>query len=314
MNKPEPHINPTGAFIDLFRRETPPAPTSVRIDLTPPDDGRGLDSHMSWDFFIRVTREIRRAGVDDLVLAHLGDAFRCSWLPEAITFAKYFCRFPHVVARTDVLTPTDRQLRSAICAGLDCLVFNFNLACPQWKRETVRRLMADPDYLMRKLLAAKGARDNFFVETGQRCAIYVARLGCVESGDKLLDRAIHALAAEADHNAFEELRDVEGVVDADEHQPPGRVPEAGAGVCWTPFTEGHITADGFLAACRHDYSGRSHIADLKSVPFLEAWHDPVFQRLRRALITGQTRGTFCGRCSQAEPLSRAEAAAVVNLA
>ncbi|MFZ5509993.1 MAG: SPASM domain-containing protein [Pseudomonadota bacterium] len=312
MEKLKPTIDPTGAFIDLFRCETPPPPTSVRIDLTPPDDGHGPDSHMSWDFFIRITREIRRAGVEDIVLAHLGDAFRCSWLPEAITFAKYFCRFPHVVVRTDVLTPTERQLRSAICAGLDCLVFNFNLACPQWKRETVRRLMADPDYLMRKLLAAKNARDDFFVETRQRCALYVAQLGCIESGDKLLDRAIHALAAEADHNAFEELRDVEGVVDADEHQPRG--PGAGACACWTPFTEAHITADGFLAACRHDYSGRSHIADLKNVPFLEAWHDPAFQRLRRALITGQTRGTFCSRCTQAEPLSPAELAAIVDAA
>lgn len=289
MNAPATQENLTGRFISLFCRETPPLPTTVRLDLTPPDaDGVDPGSHMSWDFFVRVAREIRREGIEDLVLAHQGDAFECTWLPEAITFAKHFCQFPHVVLRADVLTPDARQIRGAIRAGLDCLVLNFNLACPDWRAAALRRLDDNPGFFAEKLAGAKSAREAFFIESGQRCSLYVATLGRRESGQAELDAAVRSLAEAADHHTFEERRDLAS---------PFRGAPVGGCRCWTPFTEAHVSADGFLVACRHDYNGRSNIADLRQMGFAEAWHEPAFQCLRRALLNGETRGTSCASCA-----------------
>jgi radical SAM protein with 4Fe4S-binding SPASM domain len=66
--------------------------------------------------------------------------------------------------------------------------------------------------------------------------------------------------------------------------------------CWSLFTEGHITYDGRLSACCFDHDGRFSMGDLEREPFMQAWHSEPFQRLRRANLAEDVRGTVCEKC------------------
>ena len=77
--------------------EAPPAPRSVKIELTAncnyrcafcvksirPDNGM-MDSAL----YSRVIREMRDSGVEELGVFYIGESFTCKWLPEAIAEAK----------------------------------------------------------------------------------------------------------------------------------------------------------------------------------------------------------------------------------
>lgn len=287
-------------YFDLLLSETPPPPTSVRLDLTGPATNRDArhpgerEIKMRWDFFVRIIPQLVELGVKELVLANLGDAFKCPWLIEAIVFAKQYFLFPHVVLRADILSPSVEQLEEAVGAGVDGLILNFNVSSAEWRASADQCLESDPRYFMRKLEKVLAAREQLFNRQGQHCHVYVARLGGSGLASDRLQQAIDEMAEMADHEYFEwlpEKQDLLGV------EIGGAVPARdGKCHCWTPFTEAHVTADGFLNACRHDYFGSSTVADLKAMTFSEAWHSKPYQETRSGILQGKLEGTLCARC------------------
>jgi hypothetical protein len=290
----------THAYVNLLLSETPPPPASVRLDLTGPATNRDArhpeqrEIKMRWEFFVQISRQLIAMGVDELVLANLGDACKCPWSNEAIAFAKQYFRFPHVVLRADVLSSSDEQLEGAVDAGIDGLIFNFNVSCAEWRAKADACLADDPQYFMRKLECVMAERERVFARREQRCHIYVAQLGRRAHLSDSLQRAIAELVELADHEYYEwlpEKQDLLGVERA--VAEPAR---DGKCHCWTPFTEAHVTADGFLTACRHDYIGSSTVADLNQVTFGEAWHSKTFQHTRTGVLLGKLEGTLCACC------------------
>ena len=290
----------TSVYLDLLLSETPPPPSSVRLDLTGPATNRDArhpgerEIKMRWDFYVRIIPQLVELGVDELVLANLGDAFRCPWLSEAIVFAKQYFHFPRVVLRADILSPSVEQLEEAVGSGIDGLILNFNVSSSEWRTMAGEALAADSNYFMRKLESAMVAREKLFARQGQRCQVYVAQLGTGTHLDDRLQQAITELTKAADHEYFEwlpEQQDLLGVENAE--AVPAR---DGKCHCWTPFTEAHVTADGYLNACRHDYFGSSTVADLNQVTFSEAWHNKTYQHTRSGILLGRLEGTRCARC------------------
>jgi len=293
--------DPTAQYVSLLMSGTPPPPAFVRLDLSTPEtnrDGRhpgARATRMSWSFFSRIASEIEQASPDELVLANLRDAGQCTWIGEAVRFAKDCCAFPHVVLQTDVLSTSPAQVGTAIAAGLDCLVLSFNVACRSWRERTAARLADDPDCLRRPLEQALLAREAQRRAGGRRCLVYVSQLGARRRPGDVIDRAIAELAQLADHDYVEWLPEAQDLVGVPWEEPAGAM-AARRCHCWTPFTEAHVTADGFLSACRHDYFGSAHVANLHTTTFWEAWHSPCFQATRIGLINGELEGTLCGSC------------------
>lgn len=300
MKTDAPTSPATQTYLNLLLSEMPPTPASVRLDLTGPATNRDAqhpnerEIKMRWDFFVRISRQLIALGVDELVLANLGNAAQCPWLTEAIAFAKQYFRFPHVVLRADIISSRVEQLDDAVGVGIDGLIFNFNLSCNDWRARADECLTADPRFFMDKLEKVMAARELVFARTGQRCHIYVAQLGRRSQLSARLQQAIAELVEMADHEYFEwlpekqDLLGVESVVAV-----PAR---DGNCHCWTPFTEAHVSADGYLTACRHDYFGSSAVADLNQVTFAEAWHSKKFQHTRSGILQGKLEGTLCSRC------------------
>ena len=116
----------------------PPIPRSVKIELTARCDFNCFfcatakrlrhKADMNPELFRRITREMRDAGVEELGVFYLGESFLCSWLPDAIRYAKQDCGFPYVFLTTNGRLATPDRVGACMAAGLDSLKFSFNNA------------------------------------------------------------------------------------------------------------------------------------------------------------------------------------------
>jgi len=293
-------VNSTQSWLSIFLNETPPLPSTVRLDLTAPETGHdsGHDgAEMCWDLFRCLAREIRGLGGEELALSHLGSAGKCLWLPDAIHFAKHKCHFPQVVLRTDLLAATEQQLDAAIAAGLSSLVINFNLASAKWRAWAEEMLALNPDYFVARIQRIVQKRDEHYSRSRHRCVLSVCQIGDAQSSEPLTATALR-LAEMAELESFEWCVEAPGAGGgAMQHHPTG----AGDCLCWVPFTEANVRANGHLVVCAHDHSGASVVADLKGTEFEHAWHSAAFRKTRQGVLKGELKGTLCAHCAIAAP-------------
>ncbi len=248
-----------------FRNAHPPAPISVKIELTARCDfqcfycatGARFRSKgdIDWDFFCRITREMRDAGVEELDVFYLGESFLYERLPEAIAFAKKEAGFPYVF-------------------------------------QTTNGRRAAPDRV----------RDEVEAETGHRCGLWA--LSIHYDGEQLdrMQEAVTLIEPYVGRHYWLPLYGQAGLTAGARGTKPvaGNVGRAGNMrdplPCWSVFTEGHITYDGLLAACCFNHDGRFNMGDLNQMPFMEAWNSQVFQTLRQANLDLDVTGTACEKC------------------
>jgi hypothetical protein len=283
----------TDHFLSLFLNETPPIPASVRIDLshpipaTPSVMPKSDVPELSHEFFRCIARELKSLGVDEIVLSHVGEARKCGWVAEAVLFAKRQCDFRQVSLRVDPLTASDSQVASAIAAGLDNLIIECNLLCHGWQGRAAMELDKSPNHLVHRVQRFLATRDENSSAEG-RCVIRLEQIGHAR-GNTLLATQIQRLVELVDMPSLEKLPGSDRPTKED----------AGTGircVCWGPFTEAYINADGHLMACRHDRLGTTFVADLKAREFALAWHSESLRATRLELLNGRTQGTLCAAC------------------
>src|SRR3990167_7426341 len=115
---------------------TPPAPRSVKIELTANCNYRcsycvkslrSDNGEMPREMFSRIIREIYNAGVEELGLFYIGESFTCKWLPEAVAEAKQV-GFPYVFLTTNGALATPERVEACMKAGLDSLKFSVNFS------------------------------------------------------------------------------------------------------------------------------------------------------------------------------------------
>lgn len=290
------------------RSPTPPIPRSVKIELTARCDFQCFfcasamrlrdKADIDREFFRRILREMRALGVEEIGLFYLGESFLCSWLPEAVRFAKRDCGYPYVFLTTNGRMATPERVRACMEAGLDSLKFSFNFAdADQFMQVTnVRKL--DFYNVENNLKAARRVRD----EGGYSCGLYASSIRYDDEQLVKMQAAVARILPYVDEHYWLPLYGQAGLTSG----ARGTVPTAGnqgrVGAlrkplpCWSLFTEGHITWDGRLSACCFDHDGRFHMGDLTRQPFAEAWHSANFQRLRSANLAEDVRGTVCEKC------------------
>ncbi len=290
------------------RSAAPPIPRSVKIELTARCDFQCFFCASSMrlrdkgdidrEFFRRILREMRALGVEEIGLFYLGESFLCSWLPEAVRFAKRDCGYPYVFLTTNGRMATPERVRACMEAGLDSLKFSFNFAdADQFMQVTnVRKL--DFHKVEENLKAARRVRD----EGGYSCGLYASSIRYDDEQLVRMEAAVARILPYVDEHYWLPLYGQAGLTSG----ARGTVPTAGnqgrIGAlrkplpCWSLFTEGHITWDGRLSACCFDHDGRFHMGDLNLQPFRDAWHGASFQRLRAANLAEDVRGTVCEKC------------------
>lgn len=295
-----------------YRSPTPPVPRSVKIELTARCDfqcffcasSMRLRDKADIDPALcrRLLKEMRELGVEEIGLFYLGESFLCRWLPEAIRFAKRECGYPYVFLTTNGRMATPERVRECIEAGLDSLKFSFNFADAEQFMQVTNVRAIDFYRVEDNLRAARQVRDEIAGAGGHFCGLYASSIRYDDAQLAKMQAAVRRIVPYVDEHYWLPLYGQAGLTSG----ARGTVPTAGnqgrIGAlrkplpCWSLFTEGHITWDGRLSACCFDHDGRFDMGDLAREPFMQAWHSERFQRLRRANLAEDVRGTACEKC------------------
>jgi MoaA/NifB/PqqE/SkfB family radical SAM enzyme len=296
-------------WLDEARRAAaPPIPRSVKIELTARCDFQCFfcasalrlrdKADIDPAFFRRILREMRELGVEEIGLFYLGESFLCSWLPEAVRYAKRECGYPYVFLTTNGRMATPERVRACMEAGLDSLKFSFNFADAEQFMQVTNVRKLDFHKVEENLKAARRVRD----EGGYSCGLYASSIRYDDEQLARMEAAVQRILPYVDEHYWLPLYGQAGLTSG----ARGTVPSAGnqgrIGAlrkplpCWSLFTEGHITWDGRLSACCFDHDGRFNMGDLKAQSFPEAWHSAAFQGLRAANLAEDVRGTVCEKC------------------
>lgn len=297
-----------------YRTPSPPAPRSVKIELSARCNYRcGFcalrtravqpKEDMDIDFFKRICREMRAAGVEELGVFYLGESFmNPDLLVEAIRYAKQEVGFPYVFLTSNASLAFPSEVRRCFEAGLDSLKWSVNYADENQFAEIAG---VSPKYFWRSVLNIQDAR-RLRDEGGYPCGLYASsirydgeQLGRMQAflAEHILPYvdehywlplySMGSLATQREQElGFRPIAGNQGRLDALREPLP----------CWSAFTEGHITAQGLLSACCFDADARWAMGDLNRESFLQAWHSEPFRRLRAAHLARDVSGTPCEEC------------------
>ncbi len=295
-----------------YRTAAPPVPRSVKIELTARCDFQCFfcasamrlreKAEIDPEFFRRVLKQMRALGVEEIGLFYLGESFLCRWLPEAVRYAKKDCGYPYVFLTTNGRMATPERVRECMEAGLDSLKFSFNFSDAEQFHQVTGVRPDDFPKVVENLKTARRVRDEVAAASGHRCGLYASSIRYDDAQQARMQAAVAEILPCVDEHYWLPLYGQAGLTSG----ARGTVPTAGnqgrvgalrkALPCWSLFTEGHITYDGRLSACCFDHDGRFDMGDLYYETFMEAWHSERFQRLRRANLARDVRGTACEQC------------------
>ena len=124
--------------------------------------------------FERLLLEMREAGVEEIGLFYLGESLLCTWLAEAVSFAKRKAEFPYVFLTTNGSLATPKAVGALIGAGLDSLKFSLNYADEDQFAEITRVKKRIFGQIKDNIRRARDVRDVIAEETGHFCGLYAS--------------------------------------------------------------------------------------------------------------------------------------------
>ena len=300
---------------ESIRLERPPAPRSVKIEAT-----GGLcnfrcsfctlrtretqpTAAMDWELYKRLAREMKAAGVEELGLFYISEPFfKPLRLVECIRYAKQI-GFEYVFITTNGSLANAMHLDMAMAAGLDSIKFSINFSDDEQFTQITGRPARNYAWALENLKEARRIRD----EKGYGCGIYASSIQFSGAQQEKMAAIVdeHVLPYVDEHywlplysfSTGEEIQNVGKPISGNQ----GRIGALRDGLpCWSLW-EGHIrsSTDGrkaYLSACCFGSDGKFDVADLTEVSFMDAWHSPKFQELRRAHLAKDVHGTVCEKC------------------
>lgn len=295
-------------------RAAPPAPRSVKIEVSPRCNYRcgfcalrTREVQPKWDMdlglFRRITREMREAGVEEVGVFYLGESFmNPRLLVDCIAWLKQELAMPYVFLTSNASMAFPEAVEECMKAGLDSLKWSVN-AADEVQFESV---MGVAGKLFRRALENVASAWDIRRRDGYRTGLYASSI----KYDGAQHEKMEALLAEKvrpyvdqhywlplySMGAFATTREAElGYRPTAGNQ--GRLEALRAPLpCWSAFTEGHVTAEGKLSACCFDATANWTMGDLNRDPFMDAWNSAPFVALRAAHLEQDVRGTVCEQC------------------
>jgi radical SAM protein with 4Fe4S-binding SPASM domain len=295
-----------------YRIITPPAPKSVKIEvtgkcnyrcgfcplMTRENPGRDMD----WKFFKRITEEMITIGVQEIGVFFMGESFTSSdLLVKAIKHLKRIGT-PYVFLTSNASVANANSVARVMKSGLDSLKWSVNIA----DKEQFKEIVGVKESLFEQALDNIKNAYELRQKRGYKTKLYASSIRYDDEQlvriKKLLDTRVIPYV---DQHYWLPLYSMGSLATAKEKelgmQPiagnPGRYDNPVPPIpCWTLFTETHIMNDGRMTACCADATGEWVMGDLKTQSFMEAWHSEKFQELRKEHLSGNVIGTKCENC------------------
>lgn len=299
---------------EAWRRPDPPAPKSVKIEVSPRCNYRcgfcalrTREVQPKWDMdfglFKRVTREMREAGVGEIGLFYLGESFMAPrLLVDCVRYLKRELAMPYVFLTSNASMAFPEAVEACMSEGLDSLKWSVNAA----DQAQFERIMAVSGKLFHRALeniqAARAVRDR----GGYGTRLYASSIRYDGEQQKKMEQLLAAKVTPfVDMHYWLPLYSM-GAFAIEREEQLGYRPTAGnqgrLGAlreplpCWSAFTEGHVTAEGKLSACCFDATANWTMGDLNTHSFMECWNSQPFTALRAAHLKKDVTGTVCEQC------------------
>jgi len=298
---------------------TPPVPKSVKIELTGKCNYKcSFCSHteklnsddMDWDLFVKITTELKKLGIKEIGPFLIGEPFLSpDLLIKAVKFLKQDLQIPYVFLTSNGSRATPEVVEELMKVGLDSLKWSVNFA--DWFQFEALSGMPAKFFLLAKknIEAAWNVRQK-----GYSTKLYASSIMFdnkqPERFGGFLEKHVHCFVDEFYWLPLYSFGGKKGDIvyksghaqKREEIYSPisgntGSINSALTGVpCWTLFTAAHVMNDGIMTACCTDATGDWAVGDLKTEDFMSVWHSKKFQKLRKAHLTSEIRGTKCERC------------------
>ncbi len=297
-----------------YLHATPPAPKSVKIEISPRCNYRcgfcalrTREVQPKWDMdfglFKRVTREMREAGVEEVGMFYLGESFmNPRLLVDCITYTKQELGFPYVFLTSNASMAFPEALEACMKAGLDSLKWSVNAA----DEEQFEKVMGVAGRLFHRALANIRSAWEIRAAGAYKTGLYASSIRYDGEQQQKMEALLKdKVLPYVDQHYWLPLYSM-GAFAVQREEQLGYRPTAGnqgrLGAlreplpCWSAFTEGHITAEGNLSACCFDATTNWTMGDLNKMSFMEAWNSDSFTKLRAAHLKRDVRGTVCENC------------------
>lgn len=307
-------IDNTTRIPDSHLSPTPPAPRSVKIELSPRCNYRcgfcalrtreHQPKHdMDFGLFRKITADMADNGVQEIGLFYLGESMmNVPLLVESIRYLKDQLQIPYVFLTSNASLAKPHHVEAMMKAGLDSLKWSMN-ACDE---QQFKEVMGVSPKLFKTALS--NVANAFAIRNNGKHATKLYASSIRYDGEQqarmeaFLDAHVRPFV---DEHYWLPLYSM-GAFAADREAELGFKPTAGnqgrLGAlrdplpCWSAFTEGHVTADGKLSACCFDANANWTMGDLTKQSFMEAWHSLPFRQLREAHLARDVTGTVCEAC------------------
>ena len=290
-----------------------PAPKSVKIELSGRCNYRcGFcalrtrenqpKSDMDFEFFKKITSEMRNNGVEELGLFYLGESFmNPGLLIDSLKYAKKI-GFPYVFLTSNASLAHPFLVAELMEEGLDSLKWSVNAA----DEDQFKEVMGVKPKLYEQALENIKSAWEIRQKNGFKTKLYASSIKYDgEQQQKMEVLLTERVRPYVDQHYWLPLYSM-GAFATQREAELGFRPTAGNQgrlealreplPCWSAFTEGHITADGKLSACCFDANSNWIMADLNKTSFMEGWNSEGFVKLRQAHLKKDVRGTVCENC------------------
>ena len=290
------------------------APKSVKIEISPRCNYRcgfcalrTRDTQpkwdMSFDLFKRITFEMREAGVEEIGVFYIGESFmNPKLLVDCIRYLKEDLAMPYVFLTSNASMAFPEAVEACMRSGLDSLKWSIN-AHNASQFEKVMGVSAK--LFNRALINIKAAwyiKEKYSFKTGLYASSIFYDGEQQHEMEDLLNRNVLPYV---DQHYWLPLYSMGSFATKRENQL-GFIPTAGNQgrleafreplPCWSVFTKGHVSAEGWLSACCFDATGNWKMGDLNQSSFLDCWNSDDFLKLRSAHLKKNVIGTLCENC------------------
>jgi MoaA/NifB/PqqE/SkfB family radical SAM enzyme len=296
-----------------FRRPDPPAPKSVKIEITGrcnfrcgycplvtrKQKGRDMDIKL----LRKITGEISDLGISEVGVFFMGESFSSpDLLVKAIKILKRDLGIPYVFLTSNGSLADQKTVARCMMSGLDSLKWSCNIANKEQFSKIVNVRASLFDKVFENIQRAHETREKY----GYKTKLYASSIHYDDEQQDLMEDLLREkVRPYVDQHYWLPLYSMGSLATAKEKEL-GLQPIAGnVGrydnpvppiPCWTLFTEAHIMSDGRMTGCCADATGEWVMGDLSKESFMEAWHSGEFQKLRANHLKGIVKGTKCAKC------------------